>query len=238
MTRLVDLSMSVHNDMLTFPRVPPPTLLIYESWTEFAERIGAAEYGATSLTASYLVYPERPRRHAHRRGQAHPRPGAPGVGGHPARVLLLGRRRARLPDKEKGARIFPHEIDEALDADRLPLKERDIVLIHTGAGAYNTEERYMTDLPGMTAEATRHLIAQGVRMMGCDAITFDPPVWAMFEREALLGGAPRDERGGLLAPREPDESRPAALARLQARGLPDQVDRDDGRAGPGRRDPG
>ena len=44
-----------------------------------------------------------------------------------------------------------------------------------GAGAYNTEERYRTDHCGMTAEATRHLIAQGVRMMGCDAITFDPP---------------------------------------------------------------
>ena len=35
----------------------------------------------------------------------------------------------------------------------------------------------------MTAEATRHLIAKGVRMMGCDAITFDPPVWAMFEQK-------------------------------------------------------
>ena len=35
----------------------------------------------------------------------------------------------------------------------------------------------------MTAEATRHLIAHGVRMMGVDAITFDPPVWAMFEQK-------------------------------------------------------
>jgi kynurenine formamidase len=35
----------------------------------------------------------------------------------------------------------------------------------------------------MTAEATRHLIAKGVRMMGCDAITFDPPVKAMFEQK-------------------------------------------------------
>ena len=35
----------------------------------------------------------------------------------------------------------------------------------------------------MSAEATRWLIEQGVRMMGCDAITFDPPVWAMFEKK-------------------------------------------------------
>jgi kynurenine formamidase len=65
------------------------------------------------------------------------------------------------------------------------LKERDIVLTHTGAGVYNHEERYRTDHCGMTREATLHLIRQGVRMMGIDAITFDPPVWAMFERKEL-----------------------------------------------------
>jgi kynurenine formamidase len=31
MTRLVDLSMPVHRGMVTFPRIPPPTLLMYES---------------------------------------------------------------------------------------------------------------------------------------------------------------------------------------------------------------
>ncbi len=70
-----------------------------------------------------------------------------------------------------------------LDRIEYAVKEKDIVLIWTGAGSYNTEERYRTDHPGMTAEATRWLISQGVRMMGCDAITFDPPVWAMFERK-------------------------------------------------------
>lgn len=55
MTRLVDLSMPVHRDMITFPQIPSPTLLMYESWTEFAERIGAAAHGAIWLTASYLI---------------------------------------------------------------------------------------------------------------------------------------------------------------------------------------
>jgi kynurenine formamidase len=53
--KLVDLSMPVHADMLTFPRVPPPALCVYETHEEFAERIGAAQYGVTSLTASNLV---------------------------------------------------------------------------------------------------------------------------------------------------------------------------------------
>jgi kynurenine formamidase len=61
------------------------------------------------------------------------------------------------------------------------LKERDIVLIQTGASAYNTEQRYLSAHCGMTAEATRYLISRGVRLMGIDAVTFDPPVWAMFE---------------------------------------------------------
>ena len=55
MSRLVDLSMPVHRGMITFPRIPAPTLLMYETWQEFAEGIGAAKYGADWLTASYLI---------------------------------------------------------------------------------------------------------------------------------------------------------------------------------------
>jgi kynurenine formamidase len=75
------------------------------------------------------------------------------------------------------------DIDEAFAKINYRLKERDIVLIQTGASAYNSVQRYLTDHYGMTAEATRYLISQGVRLMGTDAMTFDPPVWAMFERK-------------------------------------------------------
>jgi len=37
--RIIDLSMPVHMDMLTFPRVPPPALTVYESHEDFATRI-------------------------------------------------------------------------------------------------------------------------------------------------------------------------------------------------------
>ena len=183
MTRLVDLSMPVHPDMLTFPRVPPPMLLLYESWTRVRRahrRRGVRRHLADRELPGR---PERPRRHALRRGQAHPRPGGPGVEGIPLEYCFSDGVLLDFRHKEKGTRIIPDEIDEALEKIGYELKERDIVLIHTGAGAYNTEERYKTDFPGMTAEATRHLIAKGVRMMGCDAITFDPPVWAMFEQK-------------------------------------------------------
>src|SRR6266566_4243434 len=159
MTRLIDLSMPVHREMITFPRIPPPTMLMYESWTEFAERIGAAAEGADWLTASYLII----------QGDH--------VGTHSDGVVLDFRH------KPYGSRIFVDDIDEALGKIGYTLKERDIVLIQTGASAYNTEQRYLTDHCGMTAEATRYLISKGVRLMGTDAVTFDPPVWAMFEQK-------------------------------------------------------
>jgi len=180
--RLVDLSMPVHADMLTFPRVPPPALCVYESHTEFAERIGAAEHGVDSLTASYLVV-ANDHVGTHCDARKHIVPDAGGPDTIPLEYCFSDGVLLDFTDRAPGDIISAADIEAALAKIEYEVKERDIVLIHTGAGAYNTEERYRTDHCGMTAEATRHLIAQGVRMMGVDAITFDPPVWAMFERK-------------------------------------------------------
>jgi kynurenine formamidase len=180
LTRIVDLSMPVHMDMLTFPRVPPPAMCVYESHTEFAERIGAAEHGVDSLTASYLVV-QNDHVGTHLDARKHIVPDAGGPDTIPLEYCVSDGVVLDFRHRAPGDIIIAADIEEALREIEYEVKERDIVLIHTGAGAYNTEERYRTDHCGMTAEATRHLIAQGVRLMGIDAITFDPPVWAMFE---------------------------------------------------------
>jgi kynurenine formamidase len=182
MTRLVDLSMPVHRDMLTFPRVPPPTLIMYESWTEFAERIGAAQYGVDSLTASYLVI-TNDHVGTHCDAVRHIVPSAGGPEAIPLEYCYSDGVVLDFRDRPNGYGITAADVDAALEGIGYTLKERDIVLIQTGAGAYNTEERYRTDHCGMTRESTLHLISKGVRLMGIDAITFDPPVWAMFERK-------------------------------------------------------
>ena len=55
MPKLIDLSMPVHNDMVSFPRVVRPALVMYETWKEFAERVGAAKHGVDWLTAHCLI---------------------------------------------------------------------------------------------------------------------------------------------------------------------------------------
>jgi kynurenine formamidase len=145
MTRLVDLSMPIHRDMITFPRVPPPTMLMYESWTEFAERIGATEQGASWLTASYLVI-QNDHVGTHCDAVKHIRgPQAPGPEGIPLEYCYSDGVVLDFRHKPSGARIFVEDIDEALENLGYTLKERDIVLIQTGASAYNTEQRYLTD---------------------------------------------------------------------------------------------
>lgn len=183
MTRLVDLSMPVHRDMVTFPRIPPPSLLMYESWEEFAQGIGAADYGITWLTASYLII-QSDHAGTHIDAVKHLRgPDAPGPEGIPLEYCYSDGVVLDFRHKEKGAGISVDDIDQALAKIGYTVKEKDIVLIQTGASAYNTERRYLTDHCGMTADATRYLISKGVRLMGTDAPTFDPPVWAMFERQ-------------------------------------------------------
>jgi kynurenine formamidase len=180
--RIVDLSMPVHGDMLTFPRVPPPALVVYESHEQFAERIGAAEFGVKSLTASNLVV-TNDHVGTHCDARRHIVPTAGGADTIPLDWCISDGVLLDFTDAKPGYIITADDVQAALRRIDYAVKERDIVLIHTGAGAYNTEERYRTDHPGMSAEATRWLIGQGVRMMGCDAITFDPPVWAMFEQK-------------------------------------------------------
>jgi kynurenine formamidase len=180
--RIVDLSMPVHGDMLTFPRVPPPALLVYETHKEFAERIGAAEFGVDSLTASNMVI-TNDHVGTHIDARRHIVPDAGGPETIPLEWCVSDGVLLDFRDKEPGYVITTDDVKGELERIEYTLKERDIVLNHTGAGAYNTEERYRTDHPGMSAEATRWLISQGVRLMGVDAITYDPPVWAMFEKQ-------------------------------------------------------
>ena len=124
----------------------------------------------------------------------------------------------------------------ALDKIRYTIKPLDIVLIHTGAGAIQETQAYLTDHVGMTGEATHWLLDQGVKVAGIDAVTFDPPVWAMFERKKFW------EAHRVMIEREyyhlenMTNFDQLAAARLQAERLPGQMGEHDGRSGPRRRD--
>lgn len=179
--KFIDLSMPVHNGMVSFPRVVPPTLEMYETWQEFAERIGAAEYGVNWLTAHCKVM-LGDHIGTHVDSLRHMRADAPGPEGIPLEYCYGDGVCLDFRHLPVGSGIEVADVERALEQIGYQIKPLDIVLIHTGAGRLQETEAYLTEHVGMTAEATIWLIDQGVKMMGIDAVTFDPPVRAMFER--------------------------------------------------------
>ncbi len=182
MRRLIDLSMPVQNGMVTFPRIVPPTMLMCETWQQFAERIGASKYGADWLTAHYLIV-IGDHIGTHIDSLRHLRDDAPGPEAIPLEYCYGDGVCLDFRHLPKGAGITVDDMKAALDRIGYTLKPLDIVLIHTGAGKLQQSEAYLTDHVGMTGEATHWMLDQGIKVAGIDAVTFDPPVWAMFERK-------------------------------------------------------
>ncbi len=181
-TTLIDLSMPVDNDMVTFPKIIQPTLEMYQSWEDYATAIGAAQHGVTWLTATYRVELSD-HVGTHMDSLRHLRDDAPGPEGIPLEYCYGDGVVLDFRHKEVGSGISAKEVQDELCRISYTLKPLDIVLIMTGAGSYQDEQRYLTDHPGMTAESIHWLLDQGIKMIGIDAITLDPPVWAMFERK-------------------------------------------------------
>ena len=180
MAQLIDLSMPVHADMMVFPRVARPVIAMLEDWEQFAERIGAAQYGTTWLTASCVVV-QGDHVGTHVDSLRHLRKDAPGPEGIPLEYCYGDGVLLDFRDKPAGHGITVEDTKAALAKINYSLKPLDIVLIWTGAGAYNDNDRYLYDHCGMTGESTNWLLDQGIKMTGIDAITYDRPVKSMFE---------------------------------------------------------
>lgn len=75
----------------------------------------------------------------------------------------------------------------------------DIVLVHTGRDAYYHDRDYMLRGCGVTAEATRWLYDEGVRVMGIDAWGWDAPLDKQASR-----AVERDEPGIFWAAHQVD----------------------------------
>ena len=180
--RLIDLSMAVHNKMMTFPRVVTPSLTMQESWEEFAERVGAAKHGVNWLTAHYKIE-IGDHIGTHMDSLRHMRDEPFGPESIPLEYCYGDAVCLDFRHLPKGAGISVDDAKKALCKIKYTLKPSDIVLLHTGAGKIQDSEAYLTDHVGMTSEATEWFLDQGIVMMGIDAVTFDPPIWAMFERK-------------------------------------------------------
>jgi len=92
----------------------------------------------------------------------------------------------QLPD---GHVVSPAEIDAELARIGHSLAPLDIVLVNTAAGAAYGNPDYLARGCGMGRAATLHLLAQGVRVTGTDAWSWDAPFLHTARRFAASGDA-------------------------------------------------
>ena len=79
-------------------------------------------------------------------------------------------------NKPDGYRLEIEDFKEALDAMDYRLKEKDIVLIRTGADQYWGKSNYLISGCGVGREATLWLLEQGIKVVGTDAWSWDRPL--------------------------------------------------------------
>jgi kynurenine formamidase len=83
--------------------------------------------------------------------------------------------------KADGDPMTVEDAEAALAAAGHDLAPHDIVLVRTGRDEFYGQPDYMGRGPGVTAQATRWLFEQGVRVMGIDAWGWDAPLYLQAE---------------------------------------------------------
>jgi kynurenine formamidase len=81
-----------------------------------------------------------------------------------------------MRDKEDGAAVDVADVQSALTKIGYTLKPLDIVLIETGGDRRLGTREYFTRGIGVSADATRWLLDQGVKVVGTDAWGWDQPL--------------------------------------------------------------
>jgi kynurenine formamidase len=181
--RVIDLSMEVFKGMMTYPNVAKPAIIEMETHHEMAVSVGTDLYGINEITNHCMIV-TGDHIGTHIDSWGHVKPDAPRAEGIPLDLCYGDGVVLDLTKKGPGDEICVCDIKEAERAlNGYRIKPRDIVLLRTDAAKRRLERGYLTDHPGMTKEAVHYLLDQGVKVMGIDAIGFDPPVAQMFERK-------------------------------------------------------
>ena len=174
--------MEVFQGMMTYPNVTKPVIVEMESHAEMARSVGTDAFGVAEITNHCMIV-TGDHIGTHIDSWGHVKPDAPRAEGIPIDLCYGDGVVLDLTHLGPGDEIAPADLDEAerrLDGYRIePL---DIVLLRTDAALKRFDKSYLTDHPGMTREAVHTLLDRGVKVMGIDAIGFDPPVAKMFER--------------------------------------------------------
>ena len=185
MTRFVDLSIPITNDVVSDPEVMRPriTYMTHEdTWQQIAmffpgltkedlpdgegwavEQVTLSTHNGTHMDAPW---------HFHSTTDSGATP-APSIDEAPLDRFFRPGVKLDFSHLPHGHVVSAKDVNEALDRGQSTLKPLDIVLVQSGA-VYGTAN-FTDQGVGMGAEATLYLTEQGIEVVGTDAWSWDAP---------------------------------------------------------------
>lgn len=144
-------------------QVPPNLLRNNEGWaTETITRLGT--HDSTHIDAPYHY-------NSHIQGQP-----APTIDQLPLEWFFSNGVKLDMSHKTDGDAVTVTDIEGELKRSGVSLKPFDIVLIQNNCDQYYNQIDYISHGCGVSAEATKWLFDQGIRVMGIDAWGWDAPL--------------------------------------------------------------
>ena len=182
--RFIELSMEVYKGMVIYPGVVPPYIAEYYTHEEYAKVTGTDKYGIVHCNNGIIVMGDHVGTHMD--SWFHANPDAPGAAeAIPLEYCYGDGVVLDMTHKGPGDEITDVDLQEAARKIGYTIKPLDIVLVRTDASKKRFSPDYLKDHPGMTREGVLWLLDQGVKLIGIDAIGFDPPIEYMFRRMKL-----------------------------------------------------
>jgi kynurenine formamidase len=175
-TRLVDLSHTISDGLITYRGLPAPVIGDFLSREQSRGRYAEGtefQIGRIEMVANTGTYLDSP---FHRFADG---------------VDLAGLELAVLADLP--ATVVRHHLGSGRAVDREALAGRELrgraVLIHTGWARYWSQERYCEGHPFLTRAAAAHLVEEGAALVGMDTYNIDDTTDGARPAHTLLLGA-------------------------------------------------
>jgi kynurenine formamidase len=171
--RLVDLSQDIYEGMKVYPGHLKTVTFQHVTHEETAPRF---EGGFSFQTWGFMLNDNGPT-HVDSFSHLDPDPEAPTIDQMPLDLFYGNALCVDVSDVAPQTDISPQHIESALAAAKLELQRGDMLFFYTATfDRHKGTTKYLTEFPGLGAEASQWLLDSGVKTFGVDSPTPDNPI--------------------------------------------------------------
>lgn len=171
--RLVDLSQDIYEGMKVYPGHLKTVTFQHVTHEETAPRF---EGGFSFQTWGFMLNDNGPT-HVDSFSHLDPDPDAPTIDRMPLDLFYGDAVCVDVSDLVPQTDILPDHIEASLAAADLELRMGDMLFFYTATfDRHKGTPRYLTDFPGLGADASQWMLDRGVKTFGVDSPTPDNPI--------------------------------------------------------------